>query len=386
MNTTIKLLLCIVLCQCSLTATAQINILQNSIDKLAGYTNFSYDYVYKQKEAFGDTLILNQRFELLKKPEDKEIGYFFRQELKYGGMKIPTVSLYNGKNLTTLTPDSTYSSQGSQKTTFNESLLAELSWIKTFAEKQPSKFIQSGDTVINSIKSYHLILSTRDTVVNNAHVYTRIHLFINKITGLPAGKLIRSRSADFGKEITDYYVEFSYFNFKTDLNTINTAYFAMPEGYHVAKKKSPEETAPLQQGTKAPDWTLSDSDGNKVSLSQLRGKVVLLDFFFVGCVPCLKTLAPLDKLYEKYSKGKLAILSISIRDSKKLVAEYKATQRIKNQVFPDGGNVAKLYHVNSFPTVYIVDRDGKITNVVSYSSDDFEKKMSGIIDGLIKKS
>jgi hypothetical protein len=56
----------------------------------------------------------------------------------------------------------------------------------------------------------------------------------------------------------------------------------------------------------------------------------------------MNTLAPLDKLNEKYKNKNFVILSISDRDSKKLVTAFKKIQRIKNQMYPNGGDVAEL--------------------------------------------
>jgi hypothetical protein len=95
----IKLFICLEFILNGLNTNAQVAILQQTINKLESYKNFSYQYVYKQKEVFSDTLIYDQKFVLLKIPEDKEIGYFFRHELKYGDMKVPSTDLYNGKNL-----------------------------------------------------------------------------------------------------------------------------------------------------------------------------------------------------------------------------------------------------------------------------------------------
>jgi len=383
----IKQFICIAFILTDLDVNAQVAILQNTIDKLESFKNFSYQYIYKQKEVFSDTLIFNQKFVLLKAPEDKEIGYFFKHELKYGDMKLPSTDLYNGKNLITLNPqDSTYDTRNVQAMTFSESLFGKLNWIKTFLNKNPSKIVQSGDTIFNSINSYHLIVNTKDTIINKEHLYVRIHLFIDKATGLPVGKLTRSRTADFGKEVTNYYTEESYFNYKIDQDNINTSSFAMPEGFHPPKEKPGAQTALLAPGEIAPGWTLYDTDGKRTSLSQMKGKIVLLDFFFVGCVPCMNTLAPLDKLHEKYRNKNFVILSISDRDSKKLVTAFKKTQRIKNQMYPNGSEVAKLYHITGAPTFYFVDQQGKIASVVSGYSDGFEEKMSAIIDNLLKKS
>jgi peroxiredoxin len=380
----IKPCICIAFVLFSADVNAQVSLLQNTIDKLESYKNYSYQYVYKQKEVFSDTLILNEKYVLLKVPEEKDLGYFFKHE--YGDMKLPATDLYNGTNLISLNPvDSTYRTDKIQAMRFDRTLPGELNWLKTFLKKNPSKIVQSGDTTFNSINSYHLILNTKDTIINKDHLYVRIHLFIDKVTGLPVGKLTRARTADFGKEVTNYYTEENYFNYKINQDSINTAYFAMPEGFHPPKEKPKEQTALLAPGTNAPDWTLYDTDDKKTSLSQMKGKIVLLDFFFVGCVPCMNALAPLDKLHEKYKNKNFAMLSISDRDSKKLVTAFKKNQRIKNQMYPTGGDVAKLYHITGAPTFYFIDKEGKIASSIIGYADDFEQKATSIIDNLLNK-
>lgn len=383
----IRLFTCLGLISTGLNTNAQVTILQNTIEKLGSYKNFSYRYITKQKEAFGDTLVEDQKFALLKVLDDKEIGYFFRHELKYGDMKFPAIDFYSGKKLTQLDPaDGVYSVKNSQAIIFDESLLGELNWLRNFLTKNPFKVTLSSDTIVNSINSYHLIFNTKDTIVNKDHLYTRIHLFIDKVTDLPVGKLARARTADFGKEVENYYTEDRYFNYKINQSDIDTAYFAIPAGSHPQKYRPSEQTALLSPGIAAPDWTLYDTDDKKTSLSQMRGKIVLLDFFFVGCRPCMQALAPLDKFYERFKNNNFIILSISDRDNKKLVTELKKTQRIRNQMYPNAADVAKVYHVTAAPTFYLIDKKGKIANVVLGYNDDFEKKMADLIDSLLKKS
>jgi len=384
----IRLFICPGLILTGLNTKAQIALLQHAITKLEGYKNFSYQSIYKQKDAFGDTLINHQKFVLLRAPDDKEIGYFFRYESKTDDATVPAIYLYGGKGLIVLNPaDSTIYNAGNKRARiFSQSLLGELNWLRTFLMKNPSKVTQSRDTVINSASSFHLVFNTKDTIVNNDHLYVRIHLFIDKLTGLPVGKLARARTADFGKEITNYYTEESYFNYRTDKDYISILNFAVPEGFHLSKPKPAEQTALLTPGTVAPDWILYDTDDKKASLTQLKGQIILLDFFFVGCGNCMNSLTSLDRLHEKYRNKNFVILSISNRDSKKLVTEFKKVQRIKNQMFPNGGDVAGLYHVTAAPTFYLIDKKGKIANVVLGYDDDFEKKMTDIIDDLLKKS
>jgi peroxiredoxin len=364
-------------------AHAQNNLLQNTIDKIESYNNFSYKYVYKQKEVFSDTLIIPQKVNLLKMREDKLLGFYFRNEIQYTGNKNLSIDMYNGKDLIALNPaDSTYTIESKKALNFNRLLPGQLNWIRNFSHKHPSSLIKSTDTVINTINCYHLILNTRDTIINKDHLYTRQHLFIDKKTELPVAILTRAKTAEFGKEAVDYYVQENYYDFDVELKNIDTAFFSIPVGFKLHQKK--EQSALLPPGTIAPDWTLYNTAGKKTSLSQLKGKVILLDFFFVGCTGCMQTLAPLDRLYEKYRNDNFVLLSISQRDNKQLVTAFKNSQKIKNPMFPSGQYVTKLYQATAFPTFYLIDRDGRIADVLVGYSDDFENKLSAAIERLMK--
>ncbi|ASU35696.1 peroxiredoxin family protein [Mucilaginibacter xinganensis] len=386
-NGRLKLITIIILFLFSNAVKAQVPLIENAIDKLDSYKSFSYQYVYKQKEVFSDPLIINEKFVLLKVPEDKETGYFFKHENMFGDMKLPAIDLYKGKSLILLNlTDSTYDISKGQVQVFSGSLPGELNWIKTFLKKKPSAIIHLSDTVYNAINSYHLIINTKDTTINKEHLFVRIHLFINKLTGLPVGKVTRARTADFGKEATNYYTEESYFNYKINQDDINPDSFAIPAGFHPPKEKTKAEiilSTPLVAGTMAPDFTLHDTDGKKMSLAQMKGKIVLMDFFFIGCGACMRALAPLDRLHEKYKNKNFIMLSISDRDGKKSLAAFKKIQRIKNQMYPNGGDVTKLYHVTAGPTFYVIDPNGKIASVIIGYPDDFENKMSAIINKLL---
>ncbi|RYE27381.1 MAG: TlpA family protein disulfide reductase [Sphingobacteriaceae bacterium] len=382
-----KPVICITILLFCNAANGQQLLLQRTINNIENYKNLSYTDVYKQKEAFGDTLKITNKIVLFKVPDDKEIGYFFRHEFKFAGMKVPTTEIYNGKSLVLLNPaDSTFHTRKYKAATFGGSLLGSLNWMKIFLKENPAKIIQSPDTLFNSLNSYHLILKIRDTVTDNVHQYLYRHLFIEKKSGLPVAIINRSRSADFGKEITNYYNEDDYSRYKINQEDINATSFDTPKWFHLPKEKSKGQTAALlKQGDIAPDWILHDTNGKKNSLAEMKGKIVLLDFFFVGCGPCLQSLASLDRLQEKYKNRNFEILSISDRDSKKLVTDFKKVQNITNQIYPEGGDVAKLYRVTAAPTFYLIDQQGKIASVTEGYLDSFENNMSTTIDRLLNK-
>ena len=115
---------------------------------------------------------------------------------------------------------------------------------------------------------------------------------------------------------------------------------------------------PAQVGKSAPDFTVAD-DTNSIHLAGYRGKVVVLNFWWSQCVPCIQETPGLEALH--HEQPDLAILGVSIDDDennyRRFLERYHvdiATVRDPNQSAP------KLYHTEAWPETYIIDRQGVI--------------------------
>jgi peroxiredoxin len=373
----------------SVNVNAQVSFIQNTINKLESYKNFSYQSVNKQKELFtSDTIIEQHNAIFVRTPENKNLGYLFNIETLNENDKFTYIDLYNGQNLIHITPqDSTYKMQKIHAFNIQGTLPGCLQWIRTRLEKKPSKIVKTNDTTINANDSYHLIATVYDTIINKKRNYTDVDLFIDKLSGMPDCIIIRSTNTTVGDGITNYYSESRYFDYKFNQDNINIASITVPKDLHPPKEQPvlpKEQTALLALWSVAPSWTLYDTEGKKMSLTQMKGKVVLLDFFFIGCWGCMEALKPLNNLHEKYKNQNVAILSISNRDSSKNVVAFKKRYNIKNPMCGNAANVANLYHVTACPAFYFIDKEGKIAKVFVGYDDDFEKKVTAIIDDLLK--
>jgi peroxiredoxin len=362
-----------------LDAKAQDSKIQSIINQLEGLQNFSYKHVYKQKDPTGDTLVMQNHDTFVKAPNDKIYGYKFSLTTFDQSANSNWIDLYDGSELYHIVPsDSTYQQEKTRKLVIQGSLLERLKWMSDFAEKKPGKLSESPDTLINARLTSHLVFNTRDTTINQLHSYTRIHLFIEKATNLPTSILIRSRNADYGNGLNNYYVETSYSDYKFDqYNVILT----VPKGFHQAKQT--RSLPLLATGTTAPDWNLYNTQGKKVTLAQLKGKVILLDFYFIGCIPCMQTIEPLNKLYEKFKNKNVIIASITGRDGLKAVREFDKNYHINYPGFVDAAETVKAYHVVSFPTFYFIDKKGKIASAVTNYDSGFQSNATAIINRLL---
>ena len=372
----------------ALNANAQVAILQNTIDKLESYKNFSYESVDKVKEYFTNDTITEQRIAIFQKaPKDKNFGYLFNIETLNKNDKSTYSDSYNGQNLIHVTPgDSTYTMQDIRAFILQRTLPGCLKWVQDRIEKRSSKIVKAKDTTISGIDSYHLIANVYDTIINKERNYNDVHLFIDKLSGMPDCIMIKARYTTFGDGISNYYSESCYSHYQFDQNSIDIASITTPNGFHPQVAQPVLPTLPLlTAGSVAPKWSLSSADGEKMSLTQMRGKVVMLDFFFIGCGNCMSSLKSLNNLHEKYKNQSFALASITERDSKKSMLEFEKNYHIKYPAYVNAADVVKSYHVENFPTFYFIDKEGKISNVIVGYSDDFEQKVTSMIDNLLNK-
>lgn len=138
----------------------------------------------------------------------------------------------------------------------------------------------------------------------------------------------------------------------------------------------------LQAGQQAPELTidqgngnssaLQDLDGNPVTLAELRGKVVWLNFFASWCPPCQQETPILRTLADTYRDRGLEVVGISVQETTSAdVKAYAERYRLRYTIGFDGsGDVLREYRVFALPTQFFIDPNGVIQQVVSGPVDE----------------
>jgi len=148
------------------------------------------------------------------------------------------------------------------------------------------------------------------------------------------------------------------------------------------------EQKPIQTGDIAPDFNLTDIDGQEVRLSNLRGKVVYIDLWATWCRPCIKSMTYSQRLIEKYGEEDVVFLYVNMDEKTNLWQDYVASQDLKGiQLHAKSGSgylsdIAKLYKVKQLPTFVIIDKNGKIS--FNKAGSPGSKVVSNLIDGLLE--
>jgi peroxiredoxin len=124
-----------------------------------------------------------------------------------------------------------------------------------------------------------------------------------------------------------------------------------------------EGPAPIV-GRRAPDFTLSSIDGGRISLSELQGRPVVVNFFATWCQPCKKELPAFQALAAQYAESGLAFLLVDMQEDPDDVAVFLGELGVTLPAVVDAsGEVSKAYRVRGLPSTFFVGRDGLIKAV-----------------------
>ncbi|MGE5683237.1 MAG: redoxin domain-containing protein [Bacillota bacterium] len=138
-------------------------------------------------------------------------------------------------------------------------------------------------------------------------------------------------------------------------------------------------------GKPAPEFEFETIKGEKMKLSDFRGKIVLLDFWGTWCGPCVGEIPNLKNAYKQFKDKGFEIISISSdlingRKDKEYLKKFTDEKEMSWNHVLDAGMIHAAYKINHWPTLYLIDKDGKIIrNETSLRGSSLEKTLGEVL-------
>ncbi len=144
---------------------------------------------------------------------------------------------------------------------------------------------------------------------------------------------------------------------------------------HCAKKG--KESAPT------PDFALKTLEGKEITLSGLKGKVVLLDFWATWCGPCRESIPHLVQLYKTYHDNGFEVIGMSVdKGDGETVRHFVKSMEIPYPVILAPEEVARNYGVTALPTTLFIDKEGKVREKIIGFNATIAKEMAAKVANL----
>lgn len=152
---------------------------------------------------------------------------------------------------------------------------------------------------------------------------------------------------------------------------------------HLAKKMESSTTSTASERS-APTFRVTTLDGEEFDLAALHGKIVVLNFWFIGCAPCRVEIPGLNKLVDEFKGKDVAFIAFALDDEEALRTFLKETT-FKYHIVPGAGEIAKQFGVSVFPTHIIIDKRGRIYSFLTGGSVNRHEDLRVLIERLLKQ-
>lgn len=142
----------------------------------------------------------------------------------------------------------------------------------------------------------------------------------------------------------------------------------------------------LSKNEPAPGFTLKSNSGGNVKLSELRGQVVMVNFWASWCGPCRQEMPLLDALHQRYRNLGFTVLGVNVEEdpaaARDLLEDVPVTFPI---LFDSKNQVSEAYEVDAMPSTVIVDRDGNVRYIHKGYVPGDENKYQEVVRALIRE-
>lgn len=350
-------------------------VLDSMVSQLKSQNHFTYQAKHQQKYFDREDTLKTDwfRIRLQKEPADSILGFYMEmnhpnESRIYDGEKLSLV--WHNENLVQLFPTN------STKENFYANNIRKELIPRFLYESGPFKsYIENGtltqySTIERAGKTYYRI--QYDFPVDEEITLLQRTLLINSKTLLP--EMVEGYAEYMNIQKEWFLLEINYE--KTTSLKENWKELNHPSEYKIEYPNLPENTfnPALSIGTEVSEISASNLNGQPYLLNfpPLDSSLYLIDFWHVGCAPCLKAMPELENLYTKYKTAGLKLVGLNPMDEgrKELVSKFKERLQINYELLLISPETAQGWKVKIFPTLYLV-KNGKIVySKIGYREED----------------
>ena len=174
------------------------------------------------------------------------------------------------------------------------------------------------------------------------------------------------------------------------LNEADLALLTPPSGYkkvtmmELQKELAGAPEPTIANGTTAPNFIAKDLLGKMIDLNDLKGKVVLLNFWFINCPPCRMEMPDLNELKEEYKNQEVAFIGITFDQPEQIKEFFKKTP-FEFQIIPNAMPIIDDYKISGYPTSIVIGKDGKVVDSKMGGSFNIKEELKAFIEKALKQ-
>lgn len=353
------------------------SILLKAYEQLDQVTSGEYTFSYRRKSIFSaDTVNYTGAIGFASKRDAAFRTYFFTLKGRQSILRSDTTAYEISEEKKQYSVGSTL-----QNTTYIHCYNSITGYgnILTYCKDTACKLSYAGIAAVGKFNCNRVTI----TFKGNENIVANIELFVDRKT-----HLIRKMIYRFTYMGDDQFEEItlSEFNlYKKQGTGLTSSYFTGKEKYLkdtysliVPDNTSKQKIADTLRT--APDFTLEADNGNFIQLSKLENpKLIIIDFWYISCYPCLKASPVLSRLSEKYGDKGLRILGVNPYDNIASIRQHKLKHPVTYTLLSATKETSAAFQISSYPTIYILDKDLKIVKRLEGYSERLESDLEEII-------
>lgn len=149
----------------------------------------------------------------------------------------------------------------------------------------------------------------------------------------------------------------------------------------------PHGNRPVKLGELAPNFTLQKDDGKPLSLSDFRGKIVVVNFWATWCGPCVDEVPSLNKFAERFADKGVQVLGVSVDEDPEAYRNFLSKYKVSFLTLRNASRtVSESYGTYKLPESYIISRDGRVLQKVIGATNWTNQEMVNYVEGLVNGS